>query len=87
MRSCRWFPHLEAQDVSVPYILRYSERRSLVLNLSKYDYFDCSLRVLEQIDGFEILNNRRLWRILLLIFRQFYMWNFIGLLFYDFHIW
>lgn len=62
---------------------QYSGRRNLVLNLSKYDYFDCSLKVLEKIDGFEILD-KRLWRILLLlIFRQFYMWNFIGLLYYD----
>lgn len=66
---------------------QYSGRRNLVLNLSKYDYFGCSLKVLEKINGFEILDNKRLWRILLLlIFKQFYMWNFIGLLYYDISI-
>lgn len=40
-------------------------------------------KVLKKIDGFEILDNKRLWSVLLLIFRQSFMRNFIGLLFND----
>lgn len=68
--------------LSIPSVPQYSEEK-FRFKSEEMTILIAHSKVLEKIDGFEILDNKRLWSVLLLIFRQSFMWNFIGLLFYD----